>query len=77
MSSCLIQTSSHLATVIVRYCACALDRATNYIRFLLFQGPKFHPIKIQYLYVKRLSEDDLVQSMSISIDLLISSILKE
>ena len=52
--------SSHVAKVIARYSALALDLATTSC-FLLFQDIKLPPIKTQYPKVEHLSEGEPAQ----------------
>ena len=56
--------SSHVAKVIARYSASALDQATTSC-FLLFQDIKLPPIKTQYPEVELLSVGEPAQSASV------------
>ena len=56
--------SSHVARVIARYSALALDPATICC-FLLFQDIRLPPMKIQYPEVERLSVGEPAQSASV------------
>ena len=56
--------SSHIARVIARYSASALDPATTSC-FLLLQDIRLPPIKTQYPKVERLSVGEPAQSASV------------
>src|SRR5579862_5093367 len=61
---CFSHMSSHVARVIARYSASALDLATTSC-FLLFQDIRLPPIKTQYPEVERLSVGEPTQSASV------------